>query len=257
MLPRGHVLVRRTVGRLRCRIGRLTEKLIARGAGAVKILICSVRYLFMKDVLRCLKVRLRGGKCKVLVYSSYGSRGLRGRGLRFLLDEGISKVLMFTMKVRKGFLRTTGGTGIPIILISESFRSRRCSYIRISGQATVCHTAGGLVRGRRGGVTIVTSGVRCAKERHIGKCSSTVGRTKLRVPGRCYGLKERSFRRKCEKVGRLLRLRSHPANIVLKGCGAVLNKVVTLGRSKLSYPRSISLVKISGLPVARILHPGL
>lgn len=268
----GEVGVRRTVRGLRFRMGRITEKLGAGQAGAVKVVLPRLGGVFFSRVVATTRSLLEDRKCTAVVYSYESSIGQRRRTTRFLLREEISNLVVVPAKTRGGMFSEFEGSKEPIMLVSQEVRGKSYSYILMSGRKTTRGTIGQLVGGNRGGVNVVAkpSGM-CATERHRQKCRLTLRRSSgtrsRRRSSLGSGASEGSaglltsngcaVTKKTGTVHGLCRSGPSVATMFVSGCRVAIKTVVRVGSLKVGIPGRLSIVKFSGISFTETMMPEL
>lgn len=246
---RCHGGIRRTVGRLSCRLGTCTHNLGDGHAGAVTIVLPAVTRPCFNLVTRYVGDSLRGHNCQVLLYSASCSGRGRRRVVHVTRRGGISNVVALAcspglrMPSRVGSISVSQclNTGVP--------------YITSSGCTNKQLTTRGLVRGNYEGLTFlhINSDVINRAGGHGSNFITTYRTTN--IPCRVGGLRSTQSNAIFSPVTRFTiflssRLRSNIlrfSNVFYIASHLTCRVIRLLHLVKLQIPRSIRIVNFSKL----------
>lgn len=250
--------VRRTVRRLRCRIGRITEKLGAGTAGAVNIIVPRLGGAFYTRVVAKVRSILEDRKCTAVIYSYHASGELRQSTIRFLDQGHISKVVDVPMSTRNGRLGGFRGAKGPVMLVSHEVQRLSYSDILMSGRGTTRSTVEIFFRTKRHGVKVVNKPRRVsATRRHLRKCHGTCRGRGVPMQRSLVCRNSCAVRNNIRKVRGLITSGPSVATIFIAGCRVAVKTIVKVGRLNLGVPRRLSVVNFSGLRFTETYGPGL
>lgn len=245
--------MRTTVSRLRCRPGRVTQDLCARGAGLVNLIVPSIRRPFFSTVATRVRSRLSTHKCGVVLYGALRSSGGRHGCLSLLVTGGISKVVVNSRSVSVG----CSSVSTPVITLSHGL-SRSVPIITTSRTGNNRVTTSTFVRRNyRGIVRLISSkciGAPSDGQRRI--FAGEVYRTNVAYVIRRLRLGRFRFRACLGATSRVLSSCPNLSNIFSTSPIATTVRERTLTQ-KVEVPSSVFVFKCSNAFLTRTIFPPL